>query len=250
MMFLPPNTVLQTVRAAEFIVEAFSRESFSINAEDGHDIPIILTKNNNQHLLIMSHGITTEKTEDGIYLDFSKNIFEKFDSLMFDFRGHGDSSILFSTISIKGEILDLKAILDWAQNQNYRTISYLGSSFGASIVLLVSSSYDLTFLSSTVFWNPVIDYKMLSSEVKKELPPKMIQEITRLNPQDTQWSNIPLLIVHGTNDIVVPIEQSETYVEINQPYARLFPVDNVGHGFDHKIKEVKLATNDWLLHYI
>lgn len=249
-MLLLANTALKTVRAADFIVESFNKESFLINAEDGHDIPVILTKNNNQHLLIMSHGITAEKTETGIYLDFSKNIFESFDSLMFDFRGHGDSPISFSTISIEGAILDLKAILDWSQNQNYQTISYLGSSFGASIVLLVSSSYDLTFLSSAVFWNPVMDYKMLSSEVKKELPPKMIQEITRLNPQDSRWPNIPLLIVHGTNDIVVPIEQSKTYVEINQPYARLFPVDNVDHGFDHKIKEVMSVTNDWLLHYI
>lgn len=241
------------MKAKEFIieVESFNKGSFSIDTEDGHKIPVILTKNNNQHLLIMSHGITTEKTEDGLYSEFSKNIlFKNFDSLMFDFRGHGDSLIPFRAISIEGEIIDLKVVLNWAQNQNYQTISYLGSSFGASIALLVSVSYDLTLLSSAVFWNPVIDYKILSDNIDIEWPPKMIQEMRRMKPQDVQWPNIPLLIIHGKSDTIVPIEQSNIYVKENPAYTRLSSVDNVGHGFDHKIKEVMSSTNDWFLNYI
>ncbi len=63
------------MKAREFVIEMSDTESFSIDTEDGHKIPSILTENNNQHLLIMSHGITTEKTETGLYSEFSKKCF-------------------------------------------------------------------------------------------------------------------------------------------------------------------------------
>jgi len=135
------------------------RDQPSIRSADGHKISAIHYKRNAPNLLIASHGITTEKTEDGILAQLAEHVMPpEFDTVIFDFRGHGDSPMPVSEVTVSGEILDLMAILRWAKRQEYQKISHLGVSFGASITLLAASVYDLKFLSSVVFWNPVVNF--------------------------------------------------------------------------------------------
>jgi len=64
----------------------------NITAADGHVIPIRLVTCGSSSLVVMSHGIATNKEEDGVYTEFAEKVLApSFDSIRFDFRGHGDS---------------------------------------------------------------------------------------------------------------------------------------------------------------
>ena len=253
------------------------QHEFSVNAADGHEIPVIHFKNRASSLLIMSHGITTEKTEEGIYTQFAETVLPpEFDAVSFDFRGHGQSRMSSLEMTVAGEILDLMAIFKWAKNQDYRAICHLGTSFGASITLLALSAYDLTFLTSVVFWNPVVNYRNTFINAKVEwaqeffdqkeidelayrsftkipetdfaISPQLTQEFLLMRPEATPWpAKIPLLILHGDHDTLVPFDDAVGYVEANRPQADLIRLHGVDHGFDDKIGEAMQMTKDWLV---
>ncbi len=251
------------------------RDQPSIRSADGHKISAIHYKRNAPNLLIASHGITTEKTEDGILAQLAEHVMPpEFDTVIFDFRGHGDSPMPVSEVTVSGEILDLMAILRWAKRQEYQKISHLGVSFGASITLLAASVYDLKFLSSVVFWNPVVNFwntfieaqvdwgqeyfdqkniEELSDRPFTKIPETgfffsatMTQELLLMQPQATKWPDIvPLLILHGSKDTLVPFQDSQSYARVNQPNAECIILDDVDHGFDDKIDEAMKITKNW-----
>jgi pimeloyl-ACP methyl ester carboxylesterase len=224
----------------------------------------------------MSHGITTEKTEEGIYTRFAQDVLPpQFDTLAFDFRGHGESTMPSVEVTIAGEILDLMAILRWAREQNYRTLSHLATSFGSSITLLTASIYDLTFLSAVVFWNPVVNYRNTFIDAKVEwgktffdqkkveelayrpfiripetdfsISARMTQELLLMKPEATKWPRkVPLLIVHGDKDTLVPFEDAKAYAKAQNPQAKFVSMRRVDHGFDDNIEEVMTLTQNWL----
>lgn len=226
----------------------------------------------------MSHGITTEKTEDGVYTTFANDYLPaSFDSLSFDFRGHGDSALLPIDVTISGEILDLMAVLGWAQTKNYRSIHILATSFAASITLLSISVYDLHYVRSVVFWNPVISYwntfikpkvdwgkeffdqetlNELSLREYTEIPDedfrissRMTQELLLFCPEKTRWpESIPLFIIHGTSDTLVPFSDANEYYQTHRTKEMKFlALDGVDHGFDDKITTAMKTTAEWIL---
>ncbi len=131
----------------------------TIEAADGHSVAAIHLKTGAESLVILSHGITSEKNEDGIYSRLAETkLAAHFDSIRFDFRGHGESALSSRESTISGEILDLMAVFGWARRQQYRRVFHLATSFGGSITLLAAQCFDLSFLSAVAFWSPVIDY--------------------------------------------------------------------------------------------
>ena len=66
----------------------------ALTAADGHEIPNQAVLRGSDSLVVMSHGISTDKEEDGLYTEFAEHLLAPtFDSVRFDFRGHGDSAI-------------------------------------------------------------------------------------------------------------------------------------------------------------
>ena len=57
--------------------------------------------------------------------------------------------------------------------------------------------------------------------------------------------NVPVLILHGTNDPVIPIKNSQNLV-INFNNAELVEISNTDHGFSNKLGEVIATISDWL----
>jgi pimeloyl-ACP methyl ester carboxylesterase len=251
--------------------------SLEIKSADGHIIPAIHYINNAPNLLIASHGITTEKTEEGIYTEFAEKYLSPFfDTVVFDFRGHGNSKIRSKEVSIAGEVLDFMAVLRWARGKNYETISHLATSFGASVTLLAVSVYDLSLLSRVVFWNPVINYRKTFINASVEwgrgffdqkkidelayrpftqipetnflISATMTQELLLMFPEKTKWPKaIPLLIIHGDRDTAVPFDEARRYHLRNRNQTKFIRLRGVDHGFDNKINEVMKLTTEWLL---
>ncbi|MGY8632576.1 alpha/beta hydrolase [Bradyrhizobium sp. 14AA] len=248
-------------------------EKKEILAADQNPIPALHIRRGGKRLMVASHGIDSEKTESGLYLRFAELLPKDYDLLLFDFRGSGDSSLDSMGMTVAGALLDLMAVFNWAREQKYSTLEHIATSFGASITLLAASVYDLSFLRKAVFWNPVISYqntfiqgmpewgrtffnqrrtdelsrrpytKITDSEFK--ISPLLTQELLLLNPEKVAWpKTIPLLIVHGSNDTLVPVSDAQDYGQRNG--VRVEVLSGVDHGFDHKEREAIDLTISWL----
>ncbi len=245
-----------------------------IEAPDKHRVRNILVDGGSDALVILAHGITSEKNEDGIYTRFAEKIlFPNFDSIRFDFRGHGDSQRLPIEMRVSGEILDLMAVISWAK-QSYKKIHLVATSFGASITLLTSSIFDISFFSSITMWNPVISYRntfinptvswgkeFFNQSSIEELAyrhytripeseffigPELTIEFLLLHPEKIVWpEKIPLLIIHGTGDTVVPYKDAVNFSKQNKNVL-LHTIPDVDHGFDQRIDEVFEETKKWI----
>ena len=249
------------------------KEKLRIRAVDDTEIPALHIKRGGKYLLIASHGITSEKTEEGLYERFVELLPASYDAILFDFRGHGESNLDSMKVTIAGELLDLMAVFRWARKQNYSAIDHVATSFGSSITLLAVSAYGLVFLRRVAFWNPVISYQntfingtpewgktFFNQTTKDELADRaytqisdskfrisaqMTQELLLLHPENVRWpESIPLFVLHGDQDTLVPVSDAKAYARANN--ARIKILEGVDHGFDHRANEAMQLTASWL----
>lgn len=247
--------------------------ALEILSADGTLVSATHIQRGGNRLVIASHGITAERTEGGLYNRFIDRLPTTYDAILFDFRGHGSSARKPIEVTISGEILDLMAILNWARSKDYSTIDYVATSFGASIGILAADAYGLNFLRKAVFWNPVISYRntFINSTVEwakvffsqtdiYELAQRkstkitdedffisslMTQELLILHPENVSWpSAVPLFIIHGDKDTLVPVDDAINYARANGAKLKIFP--DVDHGFDHLSQEAIDITVSWL----
>jgi alpha-beta hydrolase superfamily lysophospholipase len=252
-------------------------EPVEITAADGHCVCATVVRAGAPRLVVLAHGITTGKDEGGSYTTFAEGFLAPdFDSIRFDFRGHGESAIPAPQATVAGELLDLMAVFQWARAQGYHEIFHLASSFGGSITLLAMQTFDLSFLAAAVLWNPVVDYtrtfirsetpwaRQFFNQAKPEelavrpgtpipgtgfvIGPLLALELMLLRPQDTVWPPaVPLLLVHGTSDRYVPFATSAEFAA-RHPAAVFLGLDGIDHGFGDRLPEVFRTTATWLRH--
>lgn len=253
--------------------------TFIVEAADNHHVPAKFLQAAADRIVILTHGITTNMDEDGTYTQFAEEFLAPdFSSVRFDFRGHGSSAIKPIDTTVAGEILDLMAVIRWTQQQGYREVFHVGTSFGASVTLLAARRFDLSFLRAAVFWNPVIDYDRTFINAITEwgqeffdqsatdalayrkgtaipetaftISPTMTMELLLLRPQDTAWPrSTPLLVLHGDQDTLVPCEDAKAYCDRNGDIATFIPLDGVDHGFDDKLVDAFVTTVEWFRRY-
>ena len=172
-----------------------------ITAADGHVVPNNAVLQGSDWLVVMSHGITTGKDEDGLYTEFAEQVLAPlFDSIRFDFRGHGESAIPSNQATVAGELLDLMAVMKWARESGHRKIFHLATSFGASVTLLALSRFSFNDVSAVVFWNPVISYRN-----------------TFIHPKVAQRNLLLQLVKHGQRCRIKPVQQEEFVKTVSEP---------------------------------
>ncbi len=240
---------------------------------DGLKICGILTKltkleKDGDKCIILCHGITVDKDEDGIFTELAKKLAEVgFAVLRFDFRGHGESEGNSVDITIAGEERDLRAAMKFLQNLGYKRFGILGASFAGGAVSLFTVKHQ-NIVKALVLWNAVIDYHSLleptlpwSSEnfgkdqMKKlerqgfieigsskfKIGQNLFSEMASLQPwKELQKLNIPILFVHGDKDSYVPYSDSVKYSRLKN--ARLQTIPGGEHGFQENRKSSQLAN--------
>ncbi len=143
----------------------------------------------------------------------------KYDSLIFDFRGHGLSSGMFSWTA--RESFDLEAVLAYAGACGYRSLGILGFSLGAAVAVNTLSHHEgvvagMVLVSApSSFWE--INYHFWEPEMFSDLKdnfecgwegkgartgnlflrkPKPLTHIARMK-------NTPVMFIHGTKDWII-----------------------------------------------
>src|SRR4030042_7166063 len=249
---------------------------------DGLKLCGILTKpqKETQKCIILCHGITFTKDEDGIFTELAKRLADNgFTVFRFDFRGHGESEGNSIDLTITGEKKDLEAAVKFLQSLGYKDFGITVASFGGGAVsLFVAENENL--IKALVLWNAIIDYHSI---LRSELPwPKenfgqeamkklvsqgyveigsrkfkvgkaLFAELRQLEPwKGIQNLEIPMLFIHGDKDFYVPHEDSVKFSKLFKN-AKLKIIKGGEHGFHDNKKDsdrADKATIQFFLEHI
>lgn len=196
-------------------------------------------------MVVLGHGVTGNKDRP-LLIAIAEGLANKgWPCIRFSFSGNGDSEGRFEDSNITKEVDDLWAILNTVPQE--KRIAYIGHSMGAAVGvkkasrgMLIQCLISLAGMVDTAgfverefgdvvpgkgfMWND--DECPLSESYVNDL-----KEIGSLLP-DAARIECPWLLIHGTDDDVVPIEDSRQAFEAARCEKKLFEIPGAGHSFD------------------
>lgn len=236
--------------------------SGTLLTSDKHKISYYHYRNGKESLIIVVHGFYNSK--DAVLLQqLAKYLESEYDVFMFDFRGHGKSSGLFSWMS--REERDFEAALGYLKGK-YKKIGIIAFSLGGSICIntlakrdgvdsLVCVSVPCEFRKIDYWvwaldWGEDVVYTLFTAEgrkgkgirpgpfwLKKERP---IQTVTKIT--------IPILYIHGEKDWVIKPWHSQALFEKTRSKKKLVIIKNGPHA-EYLLKDFSEAfvkeVKDW-----
>lgn len=139
-----------------------------LNTSDNHRIQYDQFKAGFKKVIIIAHGFFNSK-QAVILKQLGESLNDKYDVILFDFRGHGQSKGLFYWTA--KEYLDLLGIVDFA-SRSYEKIGLIGLSLGAATSIIAASKTSL-INSIVAISAPTelgkIDYRLWMLNIKNDL---------------------------------------------------------------------------------
>lgn len=209
--------------------------------------------------VLMVHGITVDRDEDGFYADFASKL-ETIGvaTLRFDLRAHGKSEGKFEELTLTGVMNDIESAVKVLQdhlNPNIPT-SIMAASFGGGLSVYWASRHQKE-IRTIVLLNPILDYarRMLFTKPywdKDHLTLKgaqnlrksgwlphgsfkmgrgLINELLFIKPfEKISEITIPILTIHGDKDSMAPFDIAKKYTKANKK-SEFVPIKGADHGF-------------------
>ena len=168
----------------------------------------------------------------------------------FDVFAHGESDGKFEDLTLTKAVDGLLAAIDMMKEMGFTQIGLLGTSFGGMICLLgASKSQDISYL---VLKSPVVDYVAIESgrrDVAKWKKDGIIEIVTRSGKSYRMGYeffedagkhvayyfadkvSMPVLIVQGDVDTIVPVEQTKKLAPILRD-CKLEILEGCDHWFN------------------
>lgn len=175
----------------------------------------ISTKSHKELIVIFAHGLGSNK-ESEKYEDFKKLLIKKdIGVFRFDFHGHGESEGKFEDVTINEGADDVDSAINYLKNLGYKNIGLVGTSFGGiSSIMAASKNPDLKFLGLIA---PVSIPEKLSELRSPETD--MLKKPFHLDKINNGYKiadkiKMPVFIVHGDKDNVVPISHSIEFCKL------------------------------------
>lgn len=219
--------------------------------------------------IMMSHGFESSKDGDK-WLVLSSRFYDAgFASLRFSYRGCGEgeekSQGKFEDTTLTGRLSDYKAAIDFLYQAriDMTRLGVIGSSFGGMVALAARDDRIRAIVTlATPFSFPSLseleprrsqDKGYIELGSGKRLKKGFFDDLTKYSIGDEiKRIHCPLLIIHGTSDEVVPVEQAyELYRYANKP-KRLEIIDGANHAFnkpEHLERVINLSL-EWFKRYL
>lgn len=212
-----------------------------------------------QHIVVLGHGVTGNKDRPFL-VELADNLSNAgIPTIRFSFSGNGNSDGEFTQSTISKEIGDLASVLDVLDNH---IICYVGHSMGGAVGVLSASQDNriklLVSLAGMVetkafaqreFGDVTPDKGFMWDEPTCPLSQAYMDDLTQINTVVDCASKIsvPWLLVHGTEDDVVLIEDSQKiYAQANEP-KELLTIEDANHVFsDDSLSPMVEKVVDWI----
>ena len=218
-------------------------------------------------LVIVCHGFTGSKEGGGRALEMGENLScLGFNVLLFDFTGCGLSEGSLEDITLTRQIEDLSSVVQWSREQGYEHIILNGRSFGGSTVIGYAARDEK--IKAVCTWAAVANLSELFEGFagqKIEGPSEERVAIVDNEEEfylhkeffyDLQKHNIlqnaaaidprPFLIIHGTDDEVVPVKDAELLYNAAGKPRHLVLLEGADHRFSNHMNWVWDHFFRWL----
>jgi pimeloyl-ACP methyl ester carboxylesterase len=222
--------------------------------------------------IVLAHGILTDKDYGEFYPALARELAgHGFESLRFDFRGHGESEGELEEMTIAGEVRDLDAAVRLLRSRRNLPVGIVGTSFGAGVaVLYAAQARRLPF--ALVLLSSILDYRrgFLEPETpwaKKWFTPsaleeayargalavggarlgiELIREFEAERPEEMLRNlAIPVLMVHGERDPIASFLAARDAAR-SSPHVRFVGVGEGEHYFEGAEARVFREISEWL----
>lgn len=204
--------------------------------------------------LVLCHGFAASHRSVGMVW-LAESLFERFDVLAFDWRGHGGSSGLASFGGAEAQ--DLIAVMAHAHVLGYTRVGVIGESMGG-LITLSTLGLGLAQADALATLGAPADYATTAwprPQLMQHLAPRArLRPLSRLlgfrlgpldlpRPLDVVGDiSVPLLLTHGTVDRTVPVSNAYALSErAPQAVLRLY------EGVDHGVEAMRVQCPDKLL---
>lgn len=132
-------------------------------------------------------------------------------------------------LSISEILIIIQNAVDFLIKSGFEEIFLKGKSFGGGLSLIYNSNK----IKKSVLWAPAISFDKISNV--EEFRDKKLMEIKnvtdlKINKEKLEENKIPKLIIHGTKDEVISLENSKKIVNSSKN-ASLIMIENADHAY-------------------
>jgi len=211
-------------------------------------------------LAVIGHGVTGNKDRPFLVALAKALDQARISNLGFSFAGNGNSEGNFVSATITKEVEDLGSVLD---KFNDRKICYVGHSMGGAVgVLRACQDTRIQLLVSlagmvrtkkfaqTEFGQEIPDQGFMWDEPTCPLSQVYMDDLCSIDTLEhlAVQIEIPWLLVHGTEDDVVLIEDSEAVFDNGNSPKKLVVLDGADHVFSGSAQLQMVETvMDWIV---
>ena len=214
---------------------------------------------NTRNIVVLGHGVTGNKDRPFIVALAEGLAAAGIPSLRISFTGNGDSEGTFTDSTISKEVNDLGAVLDALSGY---TVCYVGHSMGGAVgVLRASEDERIKLLVSlagmvhtktfaeTEFGDATPDEGFMWDEPDCPLSQAYMDDLTQIDTvvDCAAQIDVPWLLIHGTDDGVVPIQDSyDIFEKANEP-KEFIKVDGANHVFSDEFTPIMVEkVANWI----
>ena len=212
-------------------------------------------------LVVLGHGVTANKDRAFLVALADALTAKGIAALRFSFAGNGASEGRFVDATVTKEVGDLGAVLDAAREAGFRRLAYAGHSMGGAVgVLRASSDERIELLLSLAGMVHTADFARRKFGAltpgedcmwdKPECPlsQAFLDDMARIDTVEELAGEVrvPWLLLHGTNDTVVPLGDSLDALA-KAPEAELVRLEGADHVFSADDgAELARRAADWV----
>ena len=212
---------------------------------------------NKTDIVVIGHGVTGNKDRPFVVALAEGLADTGIPTLRISFTGNGESEGRFQDATITKEVEDLGCVLD---KLNERRVAYVGHSMGGAVGVLRASRDDrinhlvslagmvhTESFAQTEFGDVIPDQGNMWDEPTCPLSQSFMDDTKAIHSVVDLGADIhvPWLLIHGTEDDDVPIQDSlDIFERANEPKA-LVKIDGADHVFSNHTPQMVQTVIDW-----
>jgi len=215
-----------------------------------------------EQVVVIGHGVTGNKDRPLVLALAEGLAAAGISALRFSFAGNGDSEGSFLDSNITKEISDLTAVMDFVGDLGKKII-YAGHSMGGAVGVSVASQDDRILglvslagmvntkkFAETEFGEVTPDQGLMWDDEDCPLSQSFMDDLVAIDTllEKGELIKVPWLLVHGTADDVVLIDDThEIYEKAGEQKSKLI-IDGADHVFSdpEHMKKMVDGVLEWL----